>query len=525
MSTIARGSIHADLVIVGGGSAGSLLAARLSEDPSRSVMLVEAGEEARDPAIWDPTAWPSLQGRAYDWDYRTEPQPGTAGRVHHWARGRLMGGSSCLHAMGYMRGHPDDFRGWAEATGDPGWSWEGLLPMFMANEDHSLGGDGIHGKGGPMPVHIPGDEVSPLARAFIDAGAAQGLPRLQGHNSGTMVGVTPNSLNIRNGRRVSAADAWLTPEIRGRKNLTILTGTLARRVLLEPNRVRSIELAGRNGSVEVTADLVVVSAGALESPALLMRSGIGPSEVLTPAGVRCQVDVPQIGRNLQDHLLGAGNLYAAARAVPRSRLQHSESMAYLRADGFEATGQPQIVVGCGIAPIVSERFNAPKPGAAYTLLFGITHPTSRGSVRISGPDPKDRLVIDPAYLQTDDDRKLFRRALAAAREIGHTAELAQWREQELLPGKLRNGAAIDDFIAQAVTTHHHPCGTCRMGKDTNAVVDSNLRLQALDNLFVVDASVMPSLTAGPIHAAVLAIAERFAQNMAAANKLSRTHQK
>ncbi len=503
----------ADLVIVGGGSAGALLAARLSEDPLRRVLLIEAGAEATDPDIWNPAAWPALQGRAYDRDYRTAPQAGTAGRVHHWARGKLIGGSSCLHAMGYMRGHPLDYERWSEATGDRRWSWEGLLPAFQAIENHPLGGDGIHGKDGPMPVYMPEEEVSPVTRAFIEAGASLGLPRLRGHNSGTMIGVTPNSLNIRDGRRVTAADAWLTPLVRARANLTILTGTQVRRLIFDGSHVRGLEVLGNQGAAEISTDQVVLCAGALESPALLMRSGIGPRDVLHAAGVRCVIDVPAIGRNLQDHLLGAGNLYAARKPVPPSRLQHSESMAYMRAGDFAGTGQPEIVVGCGVAPIVSEAFTAPAAGTAYTLLFGITHPSSRGSVRISGPELEHRLIIDPAYLQTEQDRVLFRRALEAARSIGHREELAEWRERELLPGALDSPAAIDDFIAQAVITHHHPCGTCRMGKDADAVVDADLRFKALDNLSIVDASVMPSLTAGPIHAAVLAIAESFSQTM------------
>lgn len=500
-----------DIAIVGGGSAGALLAARLSEDPGRRVVLIEAGEEPSDPDIWNPAAWPALQGRSYDWDYTTEPQAGTAGRAHHWARGRLVGGSSCLHAMGYMRGHPADFEAWVDATGDSRWGWEGLLPIFQAIEDHPLGGDGIHGKAGPLPVHMPTDEVSPVARAFIEAGAALGLPRLEGHNRGEMIGVTPNALNIRHGRRVTAADAFLTDAVRARANLTILTGARVRRLALDGNRVSCLEVAGRQGAFAILADRVVLCAGALESPALLMRSGIGPLDVLTDAGVACRIDMPDVGRNLQDHLLGAANLYAARRPVPPSRLQHSESMAYMRASGFADTGQPEIVVGCGVAPIVSECFEAPAAGTAYSLLFGVTHPSSRGSLRISGPELGDRLVIDPAYLQSERDRALFRQALEAARTIGHREELADWRQGEILPGKLGDTAARDDFIARAVITHHHPCGTCRMGHDDEAVVDPDLRLKTLDNLFIADASVMPSLTSGPIHAAVLAIAESLAR--------------
>lgn len=510
-----------DVAIIGGGSAGALLAARLSEDPTRQVALIEAGGEPTDPDIWNPAAWPSLQGRFYDWNYQTEPQAGTAGRRHAWARGRVLGGSSCLHAMGHMRGHPADFANWVEATGETRWGWHALLPAFMAIEDHSLGGDGVHGKGGPLPVLLPDEEVSPVARAFMAAGAALGLPRLSGHNGGEMVGVTANALTIRDGKRVTVADAWLTPAVRSRTNLSILTGLLVRRLKLGTNRVAALEVVDVDGPIEIAADRVILSAGALESPALLMRSGIGPEDVLAEVGVACRIAAPDLGRNLQDHLLAAGNLYAARRRVPPSRLQHSESMAYMHAGDFAGGGQPEIVVGCGIAPIVSERFVAPAAGTAYSLLFGVTHPSSRGSLKITGPESGDRLRIDPVYLQTERDRRLFRAAFAAAREIGHRPELADWREREILPGPLKSQEDIDSFIAQAVITHHHPSGTCRMGRDARSVLDPDLKLRGLDNLHVVDGSVIPSLTAGPIHAAILAIAETFARETIAEETKSR----
>lgn len=499
-----------DVAIIGAGSAGALIAARLSENPARNVLLIEAGETPSDPDILKPSMWPAIQHRSYDWDYRTTPQKHAAGRSFAWARGKGLGGSSLLHAMGYMRGHPADFTPWAEATGDERWSWQGLLPSFMANEDHMFGGDGIHGKDGPMPVWIPDDEVSPLARAFMSSGNALGLPRISGHNTGQMIGVTPNSLMIREGRRITVAEAWLTPEVCARPNLTIRTATLTRYLKLEKSRASAIELAGPEGLSTITASEIILSAGSLESPALLMRSGIGREDVLREAGVTCHIKASELGLNLMDHLLGAGNLYATKKHLPPSRLQHSESMAYMRAGDFSADGQPEIVVGCGVAPIVSECFNAPAPGSAYSFLFGVTHPTSRGEIRITGSQPNDPLHIDPCYLQTENDRKLFRAALTAAREIGQHSELDAWRDHEMFPGPLATNDEIDAFIAKAVITHHHPSGTCRMGKDEMSVVDANLRLRGLDNLYVVDGSVLPSLTAGPIHAAVQAIAENFA---------------
>ena len=499
-----------DLAIIGGGTAGALLAARLSEDPSARVVLLEAGGEPSDPDILNPQMWPAIQHRDYDWDYRTTPQAGLAGRSLSWARGRGLGGSSMLHALGHFRGCREDFAAWEAATGDKRWSWEGLLPAFLAIEDHSLGGDGIHGKGGPMPVWLPGEEVAPVARAYIEAGAGLGLKRLNGHNTGEMVGVTPNSLMIRNGKRVTTAEAWLTPQVRARANLTIRTGTLVTSLTLTGSRVTALETT--TGRIE--ADQIILSAGSLESPALLMRSGIGPQDVLAGAGIPCHIAVPELGRNLMDHLLGAGNLYAAKRHIAPSRLQHSESMAYMRAGDFTATGQPEIVVGCGVGPIVSEMFTAPAPGTAYSFLFGVTHPTRRGEIRVTGPSPTDPLLIEPRYISTENDRRLFREALKAAREIGARPELADWRDHEILPGPLETEAGMDAFIAKAAITHHHPSGTCRMGRDAGAVVSPELRLNGLDNLSVVDASVLPGLTAGPIHAAVLAVAETFARDLA-----------
>jgi pyridoxine 4-oxidase len=244
-----------------------------------------------------------------------------------------------------------------------------------------------------------------------------------------------------------------------------------------------------------------------------MRSGVGDPEELKAAGVDCRLALRGVGRNLHDHLLAAGLVFSARQPVAPSRLQHSESLMYLHSDQpSRADGVPDTVIACVVLPVVTERFARPEVGRAYTLMCGVTHPRSRGSVRISGPDSADPPIIDPAYLSDERDRRAFRDSLRLAREIGQAAPLDAWRDSEILPGPhVRSLAAIDAFLAQAAMTHHHPVGTCRMGADDRAVVDGDLCVRGLDNLYVVDASVIPTITTGPMNAAVTAIAEQWRQ--------------
>lgn len=502
---------HFDVLIVGAGSAGCVLAARLSERDGLRVGLIEAGGPARDPEIAMPAKWPFIQGRDYDWRFATVPQAGTAGRVHAWPRGKILGGSSCLHAMAHVRGHADDFAPWAEATGSSRWSFEGLLPAFRRMECFSGGADAFHGGDGPLPVWLPDAEVNPLTRAYIRSGIELGVAPLPDHNGPELIGATPNSLTIADGCRVSVADAYLTPAI-GRPGLEPIDGATVDRLIWSGTRASGVAYRRAGQALTATADRVILALGSIGTPLLLMRSGIGDPEVLAAAGIACRLARRDIGRNLHDHLLGAGNLYRSRRPVAPTRLQLSESLMYLDADDLtRSTGAPDVVLGCVVAPSVSERFTAPPLGEAYTLLFGVTHPTSRGELRVTGPDIEAPPMIDPAYMTTDHDRRMFRAALAHARAVGHGAALDDWRAEEILPGpKVLADADLDAFIAEAAITHHHPVGTCRMGRDAEAIVDADLKLVGLDNLHVVDASVIPSITSGPIHAAVLAIAETFA---------------
>lgn len=504
-----------DVLIIGAGSAGSVIANRLSADPARSVLVVESGGRVVDPDMRRPELWPAIHGRDYDWAYSTTPQRGLDGRSLEWARGKGLGGSSLIHAMAHMRGCRADFERWADATGDQRWSWDALLPHFIAMERFSGGASAVHGADGPLPVMLPGeDESSPLVRDYLVAWESLGVRRIPDHNGGEMIGATPNSLTIEHGLRVTAADAYLDPVLH-RTNLAVLTGATVLRLLVSGGRAIGAELVV-DGAVEtVHADAVVLAAGSIGDAMLVMRSGIGPAAELASAGVAVIHDSPGVGRNLHDHLLGAGNLYRSRRPVPPTRLQLSESMTYLSAGGVDVpTGAPDIVVGCVVAASASERFSeslaALGAGEAYTLLFGVTNPTSRGTVRLSGPGPDDAPILDPAYLTTDHDRDLFRLAFRRAREVGGSAAMDGWRAAEVLPGvEVDSDDDIDAFIASAAITHHHPVGTLRMGADEEAPVTADLRMRGIDGLHVADASVIPSITAGPVHASVLAIAESF----------------
>ncbi|HWY94793.1 MAG TPA: GMC family oxidoreductase N-terminal domain-containing protein [Steroidobacteraceae bacterium] len=504
-----------DVLIVGAGSAGCVLAARLSEKPQITVGVIEAGGPATDPDIAIPQRWPMLAGRDYDWAYRTVPQPGTADRVHDWPRGRVIGGSSCLHAMAHVRGAKDDFRVWAEISGALRWSYEGLLPAFRRTEDFSGGASAQHGAGGPLPVLLPDAELSPVVRAYMAAGLAAGIPRLGDHNTGRLIGVAPNSLTIRAGRRVTAADAYLEPAL-ARPNLTVISGTMVHRLTLSGARVTGVTAEIDRQVRTIEAGTTILCAGAVASPLLLMRSGIGPARCLERAGVACVSDHSGVGGNLHDHLLTAGNVYRAKQPVPASRLQHSESLTYVHGGDLTRTdGAPDVVLACVAAPTVTECFERPPMGSAYTILSGVTHPTSRGRITLTGPEITDPPAIDPAYLSTDHDRRLVRQALDLARMVGHQPALGAWRAEEIYPGiDCRSDADLEAFVERAVMTHHHPVGTCRMGREIGSVVDADLKLHGFERLYVVDASVIPAITSGPVHAAVLAIAETFAADIA-----------
>jgi pyridoxine 4-oxidase len=490
--------------IVGAGSAGCVLAHRLSADRDLGVLLLEAGGPATLPAIAVPSDWPGLSGSAIDWRYATTAQPGLGGRVVPYPRGKVLGGSSAINALAYQRGHPSGYDRWA-AAGCPGWGFTDLLPCFRRAETFSGGADAWHGSAGPQHVlaleHAP--HRHPLAAAFLAAAVGRGFPFSADIGGERTTGAAWNQLSIAGARRDSTATAYLDP-IAGRPNLTVLTGAQVLHLTIEAGRCTGLVFRHRDVTRRVRAEReVILATGAVDSPKLLQLSGIGPADHLRSLRIPVVVDLPGVGAGLQDHILGAGVAYEARRPVPRSRYNHGEGLLYVP----DEPG-PEILIMSVTLPFVLPSVG-PAPSPAYVLTPCLVRPRSRGSVRLASADPRDPPLIDPGFLAEPNDLDVLVQAIVIAREIGAASELADWRKREVYPGPgVTDGRSLRDFARRAANSFHHPVGTCRMGTDAAAVVDPTLSVRGIQGLRVVDASVMPSLPQAMVNAATIAIAER-----------------
>ncbi|WP_300008770.1 GMC family oxidoreductase N-terminal domain-containing protein [Pseudonocardia sp.] len=417
----------------------------------------------------------------------------------------MLGGTSCLNAMQYIRGHHSDFDAWAEAGPNPGWSYADVLPHFVDLEDNEGGASPYHGVGGPVHVSTLRDkDHNPTSEAFVAACLERGYPANDDFNGATSEGAGFGPVSIKERVRQDTWTCLLAP-VAGRDGLTVRTGASVARLLVEGDRVTGVELA--SGERILAGREVIVCAGAIDSPRLLLRSGIGPADELRAVGVDVVHDLPGVGRNLHDHVL-LGVVYEAAQPLPPGRNNLSESVLFTHSSLRASRGlpAPDIQVALVHVPFHSPEFTA--PANSYTIAPGIVYPRSRGSVRLL---PDGGLAIDPNYLADDADVVGLIEGIALSREVGAARAFAPWRAREVLPGPdVTSDAALREFVAKAASTYYHPAGTCAMGTGADAVVDPELRVRGLQGLRIADASIMPFMVGVNPNAAITMIGSKAA---------------
>ena len=493
-----------DYIVVGAGTTGCVLAARLSEDPAASVLLLEAGSAQTAPAMTIPGAWPELMGTAADWGDVTTAQA-DAGPVPY-PRGRALGGSGAINAMAHIRGHRAVYDAWA-AAGATGWGYEDLLPYFRRSEHAEGRHPVLRGTAGPVRVApVPGPERHPVAVAFAAALTQAGYRATDDLSGTEQEGVAWADLAICGGQRVSPADAYLTPA-RSRPNLTVQAGCLVTGLQVRHGRCAGVSYLRDNVPTQArTAGEVIVCAGTVGTPQLLLLSGIGPAAQLRALGIDVVADLPGVGENLQDHPAVLA-CYASPGPLPRSGYNHGEVYAALC--NPLTLAWPDL----HLFPILLPAAPAGRqpPPAGYALAAAVVAPDCRGWVRLAVADPQTAPVINPGFLRERRDLDRLEAGLAMIRQAAASPALAPVRAAEIAPGPgIHGSAAVRDWIRGTVTSYWHPAGTCRIGADADpgAVVDTELRVRAVTGLRIADASVIPLIPNAPLNATVLAIAEK-----------------
>ncbi|MDM7943876.1 MAG: choline dehydrogenase [Hydrogenophaga sp.] len=547
-----------DYIIVGGGSAGCVLASRLSEDPAIRVALVEAGPPDSSVLIHCPAGLAVIaKFEMHGWGYNTTPQPGLNGRRGYQPRGKVLGGSSSINAMIYARGHAADYDGWA-AQGNPGWSYADVLPYFKRAEHNERGADALHGQGGPLNV-MDLRSPNPFLGAFIEAGRQAGFAHNPDFNGPEQEGVGAYQVTHKNGERYSAAKAYLTPNLQ-RPNLQVITQALTTRVVMDtevqPPRAVGVEIRsnGGRGPMQVLrlkdGGEVVLSAGAFGSPQLLMVSGVGPAAHLREHGIQPVLDLPGVGANLHDHvdvvivvnapkvtdLLGLtpGGLWKAVRGIFEWRRQRSGMLTtnFAEAGGFIKSSPVEAIPDLQLHFVVGKLVDHGRKtvlGNGYSCHVCLLRPKSRGSLRLASADPQAAPLIDPAFLQDPDDTARLVRGFQEMRRLLQQPALARFGGVEsATSAQVQSAAQIEQFVRNHADTIYHPVGTCRMGPGGAAgsmdVVDARLRVHGVSGLRVVDASVMPSVVGGNTNAPVIMMAEKAVDMIRSDRRATSPHQ-
>ena len=516
-----------DYVIVGAGTAGSVLAYRLSEDPSASVLVLEAGSRDLNPMIHVPGGVGMLFGKRVNWRFHTVPQPQLDNRSIWYPQGKTFGGSSSINAMIYIRGQRQDYDAWA-AAGNDGWGYDDVLPYFRRSEDNNRLVDEFHGAGGPQAVS---DQTSPhiLSKSFVRAAHAWGLPYNTDFNGATMAGAGLYQVVFRAGLRVSQGTAFLHPALR-RRNVSVRVGARVVRIVVERGRAVGVEIVQHGRTSIVRADReVILAAGAINTPRLLMLSGIGDAAELEAVGVRVTHDLPGVGKHLMDHLNSNVHLalkdpisYDGLDRFPRLLAPGMEWILFRRGPAvsvivegggfFTSPGADRPDMQIHIAPAMVVRGGQTRlRGHGFTINSTFLRPESVGTVRLRSADPRDEPLIDPQYLSAARDREMALKQIRTIREVLANDPIAPFIDHERLPGAAaRTDAELMAYVRQYASCDYHPVGTCRMGADATAVVDPQLRLRGLTGIRVIDSSIMPRLTSGNTMAPTMMIAEKGA---------------
>jgi choline dehydrogenase len=509
-----------DFIVCGCGSSGSVVAARLANDPAATVLVLEAGGSADDPAVTDPARWPLNLGSERDWAFSSEPNCHLNGRSVPLNMGKVLGGGSSINVMAWARGHESDWNQFAAAAGEPAWNYESVLEIYRRIEDWQGAVDPHRrGVGGPVFVE-PARDPSPIALALIDGARSIGIPTYDSHNGSMMEragGASIVDVRIRDGVRQSVFGSYVEPRLE-LPNLTVITRATVSRLTFSGNRATGVEFSYAGSVHRVSAAReVVVSLGAINTPKLLMQSGLGDADELRGLGIPVVGHLPGVGRNFQDHPR-IDCVWESSAPLEQRNNRAEVTVFWHRDPGSEA---PDLQICVGEFPLASSENSARYglPAHGFTMCAGVLRPRSRGRIRIAGPDPSDPVIIEANMLADGDDMRAAVACVQLCREIGNSAPLRPFIAREVMPGDLY-GDDLEDFIRDGASSYWHQTGTAKMGRDDMAVVDGSLKVHGVEGLRIADGSVMPRVTGGNTMAPCVIIGERLGDILTAEHGLS-----